>query len=125
MGWQKYSSHVRTMRKENARSYRNLGSVFPLLGCNTSAMQHNMAKLRMDMSLSDDVNEQLLFHGTSYDDADLIVKSGFDFRKSKCGSMAMGHTSRPKLVKLTSTHAGTTAKQLAVAEANGHLLLQE
>ena len=41
-------------------------------------MQDNIAKLSVGVALSDAINEQLLFHGTSYDDADLIVRTGFN-----------------------------------------------
>ena len=39
-----------------------------------------VSSVHMHAALLSDVNKQWLFHGTTYDNADSILRSGFDFR---------------------------------------------
>jgi hypothetical protein len=55
------------------------------LGCNVQELAQERRELQLEAELCHDVNERLLFHGTTYENADSIVSSGFDFRKCGCG----------------------------------------
>eukprot|EP00928_Gymnodinium_smaydae_P027039 TRINITY_DN21038_c0_g1_i1.p1 TRINITY_DN21038_c0_g1~~TRINITY_DN21038_c0_g1_i1.p1 ORF type:complete len:322 (+),score=1.18 TRINITY_DN21038_c0_g1_i1:106-966(+) len=88
--WQKYVAHIRSMRKDHAHSSGKCGSVAPLQGINRPEMRQVRCTLGMDADLSGDVNETLLLHGTTYENADCIVRSGFDNRICKRGMYGDG-----------------------------------
>ena len=88
--WQKYSAHLRSLKKKHSESAVTCSDVSPLLGCNLPALHPHRNVLQMKLDLSTDINECLLLHGTTYENADYIVRSGFDFRKGHKGMYGDG-----------------------------------
>ena len=64
-------------------------------------MRSNGHALDPDVQLMDDVNEAWLFHGTTYENADSIVQSGFDPRVCRRGMYGVNNAYPTTLLRVT------------------------
>eukprot|EP00928_Gymnodinium_smaydae_P039226 TRINITY_DN26836_c0_g2_i1.p1 TRINITY_DN26836_c0_g2~~TRINITY_DN26836_c0_g2_i1.p1 ORF type:complete len:210 (-),score=24.31 TRINITY_DN26836_c0_g2_i1:272-901(-) len=88
--WLRYNHRVQCLREEHTKFNVQRKSVM-LEGIGSTHLS-SFETLAADMgeSLREDVNEHLVMHGTSYDNADSIVRTGFDFRTCHRGMYGAG-----------------------------------
>jgi len=89
--YQKYNVQLKQMQEDLHRSgVMPVGDINPKIGVNTAGLEASVNDLSNSFQLNHQVNEKLLLHGTSYQDADHIVKSGFDPRVCHRGMYGTG-----------------------------------
>ena len=88
--WRKYTLRVRSLQEDHARLGVQAKEVKFKSGDATLSLPWVISALDMGSSLQSAANEHLLLHGTSWDKADSIVRSGFDFRRCDRGMYGDG-----------------------------------
>ena len=80
--WRKYMQGIQNLQLQHGQRHIEFGKLNPALGIASEKLQPHCATLSSDFPLKAEINEFLLFHGTSQNQLDNIAISGFDFRIS-------------------------------------------
>eukprot|EP00435_Cladocopium_sp_Y103_P007578 s4866_g2.t1 len=89
--WHRYKARLAAMRQDHARCGISVDSVdLDLDGCGWNTMTASQHIFDCGEPLASDVGEKILLHGTSWDNADSIVRDGFDHRTCQSGLYGAG-----------------------------------
>ena len=88
--WQRYQARLRTMREDRAKYNVHIEPAALDLDGREGVMTESQPYLDCGEPLASDVDEKILLHGTSWDNADSIVMHGFDNRTCTRGMYGDG-----------------------------------
>lgn len=81
----KYVQFKKAMLADLSRFGVKVDPLKPRLGCTQHSMQLHVSRLASGLALEADLNETLLFHGTSHEKVDSIIRSGLQYFRCKRG----------------------------------------
>ena len=88
--WQRYQARLHTMREDHAKYNLHVEPAALDLDGRKNAMTESQQYLDSGEPLASDVDEKILLHGTSWSNADDIVRHGFDHRTCRRGMYGDG-----------------------------------
>ncbi|CAE7360645.1 unnamed protein product [Symbiodinium necroappetens] len=109
--WRRYQARLRTMREDRAKRRLNfkLEPVALDLDGREGVMTDSQRDLDCGEPLACDVDEKILLHGTSWSNADSIVRHGFDHRYEQ--DLASTHSLRSRVLDLAAERDRVKAQQ--------------